>query len=238
MVSSKSRVRLQTSPVVKKLKPAPSNIVLKSGVVIKNECLDADDPYTFTETAEPFTLGPGSTNLTVSRKLVPLLNNKSKGGVNMVCVDRDPDKLSSVELSSKSFGTKPVKNVQNLEGSSKTMNKLQADIARNKVIGKRKKMVVNSNVSTNSWDESQVKTEPSSSQEDDRTITHVTIPPKRRHQQTWQREKKYRHEALQRLQLHKQRLLNLKQDLYPLGKLLFFISIIGTGINLLDQKSR
>lgn len=239
MVSSKTRVRLQTSPVVKKLKPAQtSSNHLKTGTVIKSEYIDSDDPYTFTET-EPLNIYPGSTNLTLSRKLVPLVNNRSKQvavnkNLNMVCVDRDSDvkkvnKLlserldlsgnQSVELSSRPFVTKGNKSVQNLEGSSKTMNRLQADIARNKVIGKRKKMVVN-NLSGNGWEDREIKTEPSSSHEysNSPVFAQVTVPAKRRNRQTtWQRERKLRHEALQRLQQNQQDFMDLKQDLYPLG---------------------
>lgn len=248
MVSSKARVRLHTSPVVKKLKPSQScSNHLKSGTVVKSEYIDSDDPYTFTET-EPLNIYPSSTNLTLSRKLVPLVNSRSKQvvvtkNINMVCVDRDTDikkanalvaeRLDSsgnqlFELSSRPFVSKVNKNVQNLEGSSKTMNRLQADIARNKVIGKRKKLVVN-NLSGGIWEEREIKTEPSSGNEysNSPVFAQVTVPAKRRNRQTtWQRERKLRHEALQRIQQNQQQFLDLKQDLYPLGifnELLFFL---------------
>uniref|UniRef100_A0A1B6HCL5 KANL2-like probable zinc-finger domain-containing protein n=1 Tax=Homalodisca liturata TaxID=320908 RepID=A0A1B6HCL5_9HEMI len=238
LVSSKARVRLQTAAVVKKLKPVQSvsNHIIKPGTVIKSEYIDSDDPYTFTET-EPqvLSLYPGGNNLTLSRKLVPLVSNRSnqlvvnKSGVNMVCMDRNSDmgkvktlaeRLTTqggqtIELPSRPF-IKVNKVVQNLEGSSKTMNRLQADIARNKIMGKRKKMVVN-NQSGSVWGERDVKTEPNG-HANSPVFANVSIPAKRTHRQTtWQRERKSRHEALQRIQQTQQRAWDLTHDLYPLG---------------------
>ncbi|KAG8296305.1 INO80 complex subunit D [Homalodisca vitripennis] len=247
LVSSKARVRLQTAAVVKKLKPVQSvsNHIIKPGTVIKSEYIDSDDPYTFTET-EPqvLSLYPGGNNLTLSRKLVPLVSNRSnqlvvnKSGVNMVCMDRNSDmgkvktlaeRLTTqggqtIELPSRPF-IKVNKVVQNLEGSSKTMNRLQADIARNKIMGKRKKMVVN-NQSGSVWGERDVKTEPNG-HANSPVFANVSIPAKRTHRQTtWQRERKSRHEALQRIQQTQQRAWDLTHDLYPLGKLIPLTAVL------------
>lgn len=237
LVTSKARVRLQTSPVVKKLKTVPpvTNHTLKTGAVIKSEYIDSDDPYTFTET-EPqvVSLYPGGNNLTLSRKLVPLIPNRSnqlvvnKSGVNMVCVERNADVNKSLttsagqtlELPSRPF-VKVNKAVQNLEGSSKTMNRLQADIARNKLMGKRKKMVVNSQSGTsNSWEEREIKSEGGGNGHSSSPVfAKVSVPAKRMHRlSTWQREKKSRHEALQRIQQNQERVWDLNRDLYPLGE--------------------
>lgn len=249
LVTSKARCRLQTSPVVKKIKAVQpvSNHIIKSGTVIKSEYIDSDDPYTFTET-EPqvVSLYPSSNNLTLSRKLVPLVSNRSnqvvanKTVTNMVCLERNSDLIKSnkslvdrlnstvshtVELSSRPFITKVNKVVHNVEGSSKTMNKLQADIARNKIMGKRsKKMVVNSDsggASANAnWEGKEIKVEPR-----DNGVSHapvfakVSLPAKRMPRQTtWQREKKSRHEALQRIQENQEKIWNLNRDIYPLGE--------------------
>lgn len=245
LVTSKARVRLQTSPIVKKFKTVQpvSNHTIKTGAVIKSEYIDSDDPYTFTE-AEPqvVSLYPGGNNLTLSRKLVPLIPNRSnqlvvnKSGVNMVCVERNPDvnkvnkmltdrlnttASETLELPSRPF-IKVSKVVQNLEGSSKTMNRLQADIARNKLMGKRKKMVVNSQTSTsNLWEEREIKTEGGGNGESCSPVfAKVSVPAKRIHRlSTWQREKKSRHEALQRIQQNQERVWDFNRDLYPLGKL-------------------
>lgn len=247
LVTSKARVRLQTSPIVKKFKTVQpvSNHTIKAGAVIKSEYIDSDDPYTFTE-AEPqvVSLYPGGNNLTLSRKLVPLIPNRSnqlvvnKSGVNMVCVERNSDvgkvnktltdRLNAtagetLELPSRPFIKVNSKVVQNLEGSSKTMNRLQADIARNKLIGKRKKMVVNSQTSTsNLWEEREIKTEGGGNGESSSPVfAKVSVPAKRMHRlTTWQREKKSRHEALQRIQQNQERVWDHKRDLYPLGEYL------------------
>lgn len=247
MVTSKARCRLQTSPVVKKIKAVQpvsnSNHIIKSGTLIKSEYIDSDDPYTFTET-EPqvVSLYPSSNNLTLSRKLVPLVSNRSnqiatnKSVTNMVCLERNSelnkpnkslvDRLNStvthtVEPQSRPFVTKVNKVVHNVEGSSKTMNKLQADIARNKIMGKRSKKMVVSGLSANvGWEEKEIKVEPS-----DNGVSHapvfakVSVPAKRMPRQTtWQREKKSRHEALQRMQENQEKIWNLNRDIYPLGE--------------------
>lgn len=247
LVTSKARVRLQTSPIVKKFKTVQpvSNHTIKTGAVIKSEYIDSDDPYTFTE-AEPqvVSLYPGGNNLTLSRKLVPLIPNRSnqlvvnKSGVNMVCVERNSDVTKvnktltdrlnttvgeTLELPSRPFIKVNNKVVQNLEGSSKTMNRLQADIARNKLMGKRKKMVVNSQTSTsNLWEEREIKTEGGGNGESSSPVfAKVSVPAKRMHRlTTWQREKKSRHEALQRIQQNQERVWDYKRDLYPLGEYL------------------
>lgn len=240
-VSSKARIKIQTSPVVKKFKPIQSvtNHAVKPGALIKSEYIDSDDPYTFTET-EPqiVTLHPNSNNLTLSRKLVPLISNRSnqlfvnKNGINMVCVDRESElnktnktladlkAVQSAELPSKPFVSKVTKNIHSLEGSSKTMNKLQADIARNKLIGKRKKMVVNNKV-VSEWEDKVIKTEPNSNQHSSPTVfAKVSVPAKRLlRQTTWQRERKSRHEALLRMQQTQQQVWDLNHDLYPLGEI-------------------
>lgn len=238
LVSSKNRVRLTTGSTVKKTKPNNnlSNHIINSGTVIKSELLDIDDPYTFTE-PEPqvLSLYQGANNLTLSRKIVPLLSNRSnqvipnKSSINMVCLERgdgDTGKIKTfserthpprgklVDLPVRPFLTKPNKIIVSPDGSSKTMNRLQADIARSKVIVKRHKTVS----SRSGWKESEIKTESKNSESYSPSFAKVSIPANRmQRQSTWQRERKLRHEALQRIQQAQQDNWEVKRDLYPLG---------------------
>lgn len=233
LASSKARIRLN-SPV-KKVKPV--NVVnhsINSNTVLKTDIGDKDDPYTFTE-AEPqiLSLYPSGNNLTLSRKIVPLMGNKSnsivpsRSSVNMVCLENgnsDVGKVGKIlaetlkssldhtDLVSKVNVVKANRVTTGVENSSRTMNKLQADIARNKVIGKRRKVVSSREFDGEMKIESNINNSGNSS-----TFTKVSIPAKRVHS-TWQREKKSRHEALQRIQESRQEAWDFKHDLYPLGQ--------------------
>lgn len=228
-----SKARIHLSSPVKKVKPV--NVVnhsINSNAVLKTDFGDKDDPYTFTE-AEPqiLSLYPSGNNLTLSRKIVPLMGNKSnsvvpnRSNVNMVCLENgnsDVGKVgrilaetlkSSVDHTdlSKASVVKANRVITGVENSSRTMNKLQADIARNKVIGKRRKVV-----SSREFD-GEIKIESNINSVNSHSFTKVSIPAKRLHS-TWQREKKSRHEALQRIQETQREAWDFKHDLYPLGQ--------------------
>lgn len=124
-----------------------------------------------------------------------------------------------------------------IDGSSKTMNKLQAEIARNKVIIKRRRVICQqSSLSSGGHDLADsdcgngsygvIKSEPNATvqgkyqpqQQLQRTFARVSIPAKRLHRQTtWQRERRIRHEALQRIQDAQLEAASVKTDLFPLG---------------------
>lgn len=232
LASSKARIRL-SSPI-KKVKPVNvANNSINSNAVLKTDFGDKDDPYTFTE-AEPqiLSLYPSGNNLTLSRKIVPLMGNKSnsvvpnRNNVNMVCLENgntDAGKVSRIlaetlkssvdhtDLVSKVSVVKTNRITTGVENSSRTMNKLQADIARNKVIGKRRKIISSREFDGEMKNESNINSSVISP-----SFTKVSIPAKRLHS-TWQREKKSRHEALQRIQETQQEAWDFKHDLYPLG---------------------
>uniref|UniRef100_A0A1B6EEY6 KANL2-like probable zinc-finger domain-containing protein n=1 Tax=Clastoptera arizonana TaxID=38151 RepID=A0A1B6EEY6_9HEMI len=228
LVSSKNRIRLASPSIVKKTKQnsSLSNHVLKSGSVIKSEALEIDDPYTFTE-PEPqiLSLYQGANNLTLPRKVVSLPSNKSnKSSLNMVCIERgggdtgilktqnEQNNLpgsKSTDIPARQILAKSNKLTVSSDGSSKTMNRLQADIARSKVIVKRHK-----NISSRS----DIKTECKGSDSYSPSFTKVSLPANRmQRQSTWQKERKLRHEALQRIEKAQHECWEIKRDLYPLG---------------------
>lgn len=134
-----------------------------------------------------------------------------------------------------------------IDGSSKTMNRLQADIARNRVIVKRRKVVSQvSQSSSHSQEDSEIngnedfKSEPNTpvhckqyqqlqqlQHNIQRTFARVSIPAKRLHRQTtWQQERRIRHEALQRIQDAHLEATSIKRDLFPLGNYFYIFSML------------
>ena len=176
------------------------NHVIYTNTPIKLDGSDQEDPYTFTESEPQATLGHYQANSSSS-----LSSSSKKPSARlpiMGCAEKP--KVESPRLVIKQPMTK-----QFVEGSSK-MNKLQADIARNKVIGKRRKVEqVPSSVTPGEWaSASNLKKDSSKI-----CIAAKFVPRK----STWQKECKSRHELLQRIHQAQSEAQQYTRDLYPLG---------------------
>lgn len=184
MKNNSVRPKVCISASVKKPAPSINNHNLFSNHSVKVE--QEEDPYTFTE-PEPQALSLYQPSGSSNKKPGPLRPSPA----TMVCQEKN-----KVE-----HGKTLLKVVKTPEGTSK-MNKLQADIARNKVIGKRRKIVEQSSPKVNEWN---IKREPGK----------VCISAKRK--SIWQRERNSKHELLERIHQVQNNLNQFTRDLYPLG---------------------
>lgn len=186
MKNNSVRPKVSVNTSIKKPISSGSNHSLYSNHTVKIE--QEEDPYTFTE-PEPQVLSlyqPSGSS--VKKNVLP-----RPAATNMVCQDRNKHEPSPKNV---------VKVIKTPEGTSK-MNKLQADIARSKVIGKRRKIVEQTPQRLNDWSS---KKEPGK----------VCISAKRK--STWQQERNSKHELLERIHQVKNNINVYTRDLYPLGK--------------------
>lgn len=190
MKNNISRPKVCISNSVKKNVNSASNHSLYANhhSVVKAE--QEEDPYTFTE-PEPQVLSLYQPSGSSNKKVV---QGRASVGT-MVC----HDKSNNV-----GHGKSLVK-VLKLPASDSTskIKKLEADIARSKVIGKRRKIVDQTPQRQNEW---LSKREPGK----------VFISAKRK--STWKKERNAKHELLERIHQEKSSLQQYTRDLYPLGK--------------------
>lgn len=179
------RPKVCVNNLLKKSLSTGSNHSLFSNHSVKAE--QEEDPYTFTE-PEPQVLSLYQPSGSSNKKS----NSSKSSSANMVCQEKN-----KLEHSGKNV----VKLVKAHEGTSK-MNKLQAEIARSKVIGKRRKVGDQTPQRPNEWSS---KREPGK----------VCISAKRK--STWQQERNSKHELLERIHQVKNSLSQYTRDLYPLG---------------------
>ncbi|CAH1400746.1 unnamed protein product [Nezara viridula] len=183
MKNNSVRPKVCISASVKKPVSTVNNHSLFSNHSVKAE--QEEDPYTFTE-PEPQALSLYQPSGSSNKKPSQLRPSPT----TMVCQEKN-----KVE-----HGKTLLKVVKTPEGTSK-MNKLQADIARNKVIGKRRKINEQSSPKVNEW---AIKREPGK----------VCISAKRK--SIWQRERNSKHELLERIHQVQNNLNQFTRDLYPL----------------------
>ncbi|RZF43100.1 hypothetical protein LSTR_LSTR001278 [Laodelphax striatellus] len=251
--------------------------VINSGSVIKNEIID--DPYTFTD-SEPQSVGLYSaTNcLSSTRKVQSVPSPVSNALARKVqsspaAASGTTTTTASSQRTADATGKtmrSVATSVDTMIATAKTINQLQADIARNRVaIVKRRKVVpptppppppptnppppylqhlltltnhqhhqanslelLPSSTSSSSLSSSSLPSSSSSQRHNpppplppppapfppQRAFARVSLPAKRlARQTTWQRERRSRHELLQRIQEAQQQLHVEKRDLFPLG---------------------
>jgi hypothetical protein len=179
------------------------NHVIYTNAPIKLEGSDQEDPYTFTESEPQAALGLYQASSSSSSLVASKKHSTSVRLPNMGCAEKP--KVESPRVVAKHPVAKQV-----LEGSSK-MNKLQADIARNKVIGKRRKVEqVPSSGVPGEWSSAS-----NAKKESGKICIAAKFVPRK---STWQKECKSRHELLQRIQQAQSEAQQYTRDLYPLGK--------------------
>lgn len=201
------------------------NHFIRASHSVKPTQVDQDDPYTFTE-VEPqlTTYYPTSSSGITSKKPVNRSSSDS-GNVRRSSTESGGSRRPSSESTAlarrvgiDAASRRPVETPQKslpkprpVESNSSKMNKLQAEFARNKVIGKRRKV---DQPPTPKW-------EPTQKRVSNRVlIANRKVPRKT----TWQREKKARHELLERIEEVKNEWESINQDIFPLGE--FFICFL------------